>query len=74
MCQICDIQCTSSRGVIHSREYIGLFVLNGLYLNVAASIYLPDEEQVLKLVVLAQVAVNDRVDVEVDVLVTVLVP
>ena len=31
-------------------------------------IYLPDEEQVLKLVVLAQVAVNDRVDVEVDVL------
>ena len=37
-------------------------------------IYLPDEEQVLKLVVLAQVAVNDRVAVEVDVLVTVLVP
>jgi hypothetical protein len=35
---------------------------------------LPAAEQRLKLVVLAQVAVNDRMETEVDVLVTVLVP
>ena len=35
---------------------------------------MPDEEQRLKLVVLAQVAVKDRVAIEVEVVVTVLVP
>jgi hypothetical protein len=35
---------------------------------------LPAEEQRLKLVVLAQVAVKDRVAIEVEVVVTVLVP
>lgn len=36
--------------------------------------YLPDVAQRLKLVVLAQVAVNDRVETDVAVVVTVLVP
>ena len=56
---------------MHSRKYSGLFFKRSR--NVAV-IYLLGAVQMLKAVVLAQVAVKDRVEVVVDVLVTVLVP